>query len=92
MSESDEYVTLLREAIRLTREYVGERMLPAVSGFTWFDAVGATGGYEGFGGCGCVLNPKIHGRTPDGKLRFCTLPAGHEGAHSIYESAENERP
>jgi len=82
MPARDESVLLLREAIRLTREYVGEPMLPAVPGWTWFDAIGATGGYEGFGGCGCVLDPKVHGRTPDGWLRYCGLPAGHDGDHA----------
>lgn len=31
----------LAEAIRLTREYVGEKTLPAVSGWSWFDAMQA---------------------------------------------------
>jgi hypothetical protein len=31
----------LAEAIRLTREYVGEVALPAVEGWSWFDATGA---------------------------------------------------
>lgn len=26
------------EALRLTREYVGERTLPAIPGWSWFDA------------------------------------------------------
>lgn len=30
-----------REALRLTREYVGEHQLPAVEGWSWFDAVTA---------------------------------------------------
>jgi hypothetical protein len=29
----------LAEAIRLTREYVGENMLPAVPGWSWYDAM-----------------------------------------------------
>jgi hypothetical protein len=38
-ADREEYVNLverLREAIRLTREYVGERTLPAAPGGTWF--------------------------------------------------------
>ncbi len=76
-------VERLREAIRLTREYVGERMLPAREGWTWFEVIGATGGYEGFGGCGCVLDPWVHGRASNGDLLYCTLPAGHDGDHDL---------
>lgn len=36
----------LREAIRLTREYVGEEVLPAIPGWTWYDAMMATGGWQ----------------------------------------------
>lgn len=77
----DEQITLLREAIRLTREYVGEPMLPAVEGWSWFDAVVATGGLDGFGGCGCPLDPQVFGRPSVGKLHYCGLPAGHSGDH-----------
>lgn len=80
MSTQDD-VHLLREAIRLTREYVGEPMLPALEGWTWFDAIAATGGFDGFGGCGSVLDPWEHGRTRDGALLYCNLPAAHEGDH-----------
>ena len=76
-------VELLREAIRLTREYVGPRMLPAVEGWSWFEAVKATGGLDGFGDCGCVLDPAVFGRptfTP-GEMFYCDLPAGHDGDH-----------
>jgi hypothetical protein len=27
-----------REALRLTREYVGEKVLPAIEGWSWYDA------------------------------------------------------
>ena len=75
-------VELLREAIRLTREYVGERMLPAVEGWSWFDAVKATGGFDGFGRCGCVLSPWAFGRPQRaGELFYCDRPAGHDGDH-----------
>jgi hypothetical protein len=80
---SETKVHQLREAIRLTREYVGEPMLPALPGWTWFEAIGATGGYEGFGGCGAVLDPQFHGRSPSGNLRYCTLPAAHDGDHGL---------
>lgn len=79
-------VERLREAIRLTREYVGARMLPALPGWSWFDAIAATGGFEGFGACGCVLDPRVHGRTADGELRYCDLPAAHEGDHGRLSS------
>lgn len=72
----------LREAIRLTREYVGEPMLPAVPGWSWFDAIASTGGFDGFGGCGCVLDPQEHGRTPTGGLHYCGRSAGHDGPHT----------
>lgn len=78
----DEEIALLRNAIRLTREYVGEPTLPAVEGWDWFDAIVATGGLDGFGGCGCALDPKVFGRAPTASgLRFCGLPAGHRGNH-----------
>lgn len=79
----EQSVRLLREAIRLTREYVGESVLPALPGWAWFDVVGQTGGYEGFGGCGAVLDPALWGRTSGaaGGLRYCNLPAGHAGDH-----------
>lgn len=80
---TDSDVTMLREAIRLTREYVGEPMLPALEGWTWFDAIKATGGFDGFGGCGCVLDPQVFGRTPAGELRYCNLPAAHDGEHGL---------
>lgn len=82
----------LREAIRLTREYVGDRTLPAVPGWTWFDAIVATGGFEDFGGtCGCVLDPKVWGRprdhhasdTGERKLFYCTLAPDHDGDHGL---------
>ena len=81
-TQSDE-VVLLREAIRLTREYVGERMLPAVEGWSWFEAVAATGGFDGFGTCGCVLDPQMYGRTRAGELFYCTRPAGHDDVHGL---------
>ncbi len=84
IEEKQAEVELLREAIRLTREYVGERMLPALEGWTWFDAIKATGGFAGFGGCGCVLDPQVHGRDRLGELRYCTLPAGHDGEHGLH--------
>ena len=82
MSAADDVVRL-REAIRLTREYVGDSTLPALEGWDWFDAVKATGGLEGFGTCGCVLDPQEFGRTPTGKLLFCRRPAGHDGDHGL---------
>lgn len=40
----------LAEALRLTREYVGEEALPAIEGWSWYDALeaykAATPGYE----------------------------------------------
>jgi hypothetical protein len=41
--EADKYVLVdalwqAREALRLTREYVGEDRLPAIEGWSWFDA------------------------------------------------------
>ena len=74
-------VELLREAIRLTREYVGYRMLPATEGWSWFDAVKATGGFDGFGDCGCVLDPAVFGRPRAGDLFYCDRPADHDGDH-----------
>ena len=73
---------LLRRALRLTREYVGERALPAAPGWEWYEAVKATGGFDGFGRCGCVLDPQVHGRPRAGDLFYCTLAAGHEGDHA----------
>lgn len=78
----EEQIALLRNAIRLTREYVGEPMLPAVEGWSWFDAIVATGGLDGFGGCGCALDPHVFGLTPSRGLRYCGLPAGHRGDHA----------
>ena len=74
-------VERLREAIRLTREYIGERALPAVAGWSWFDAIASTGGFDGFGRCGCVLDPQAHGRPMAGDLFYCGLSAGHDGDH-----------
>lgn len=74
-------VAQLRQAIRLTREYVGERALPAVEGWDWFDAIKATGGFVGFGGCGCALDPQVFGRPREGVLFYCRRGAGHEGDH-----------
>jgi hypothetical protein len=78
---SDSDVVKLREAIRLTREYVGERTLPALPGWDWFEAIKATGGLDGFGGCGAVLDPQVHGREGGRHLRYCNLPADHDGDH-----------
>ncbi len=80
-------IHMLREAIRLTREYVGDRTLPAVEGWTWFDAIKATGGFEGFGTCGCALDPWVWGRpqghhvsdTGERKLYYCTYAPDHDG-------------
>ena len=71
-------VLLLRRAILHTRQYVGDRALPAWEGWDWFDAIEATGGVEGYGTCGCSLDPQVFGRGQDGSLLYCTLPAGHE--------------
>lgn len=76
-----EQIALLREAIRLTREYIGEPTLPAVEGFSWFDAIKATGGFAGFGGCGVSLDPHKWGRTNGGNLLSCNLPPDHDGDH-----------
>lgn len=86
-------ITLLREALRLTREYVSEPMLPALSGWTWFDAAIATGGLEGFGGCGCALDPKTWGHAPTTVgLRYCGLPAGHGGEHAPHPESGDTEP
>lgn len=77
----DNDIHKLREAIRLTREYVGPQLLPAVPGWSWYDAIAATGGFEGFGECGCVLDPAIHGRNPNSTLLFCNLDINHSEDH-----------
>lgn len=78
-------VQQLREAIRLTREHVGARTLPAVEGWAWYDAIGATGGFEGFGPCGYPLDPSRFGRPVEDSLRLhcCTLQPGHVGDHTL---------
>ncbi len=38
-----ELCTQASEALRLTREYVGEEMLPAIPGWSWYDATVALG-------------------------------------------------
>ena len=77
------HVHTLREAIRLTREYVGESTLPALPGWSWYDAIEVTGGFDGFGNCGMVLDPQVHGLTKDGDLGllYCTLDINHDGDH-----------
>lgn len=89
MVESGGTVERLREAIRLTREYIGERALPAAEGWEWFDAIKATGGFDGFGHCGCVLDPQKHGRPRAGDLFYCHRPAGHEDDHGLPQSGRN---
>lgn len=81
MAEQRNDIHRLREAIRLTREYVGEAMLPAVEGWDWYDAIKATGDCEGFGKCGVALDPVMHGRHRNGWLKHCQGPAGHVGEH-----------
>lgn len=42
MSEFEElyaHATALAQAIRYTRDYVGHEVLPAVEGWSWFDAL-----------------------------------------------------
>lgn len=39
MSSSDAAIRELTEAIRLTVEYVGNDTLPALEGWSWFDAL-----------------------------------------------------
>lgn len=36
---------MAREALRLTREYVGEDKLPAIKGWSWYDATEAIDAY-----------------------------------------------
>ena len=80
IAEQRNDIRILREAIRLTREYVGETMLPAEDGWTWYEAIKATGDCEGFGHCGCVLNPAIVGYAwPGNSLKHCSFPTGHQG-------------
>jgi hypothetical protein len=37
--EKDEVILMLVEAIRLTQEYCGDRLLPPVEGWSWYDAI-----------------------------------------------------
>jgi hypothetical protein len=76
-------VTQLRTALRLTREYVGYRTLPAVKGWDWYDAIEATGGFDGFGPCGCALDPQEWGRPNPSALHYCGKDAGHDGDHGF---------
>ena len=46
LAAAETQVEELREAIRLTREYVGPDVLPAVAGWSWYDAMLATGGWD----------------------------------------------
>jgi len=75
MHDADAIVHQLREAIRLMREYAGERIFPAHRGWDWYKAINATGGFEGFGHCACVLDPAIVGRDQNANLLYCSFPA-----------------
>lgn len=76
-------VRVLRNALQRTREYVGERRLPATDGWDWYEAARATGGLAGFGRCACVLDPTVFGRGSTGGLKFCMFDADHEGDHGL---------
>lgn len=38
LEEARQLLEQAKEALRLTREYVGEDMLPALDGWSWYDA------------------------------------------------------
>lgn len=86
-------VAELAQAIRLTREYVGEEMLPAVEGWSWYDALRrwapdlldamtqpetATQATEPREHCG-DLKPQF---TENTERTECVLRPGHKGSHA----------
>ena len=57
-------LVMAKEALRLTREYVGEDMLPAIKGWSWYDATVAIDEYLG------------EVADPDGRIPTETLNPG----------------
>jgi hypothetical protein len=41
-------ISVLRQAIRLTQEYVGDELMPPLEGWDWYDALKVTEKYDTF--------------------------------------------